>query len=88
MEECIRDQEAARLLAHLTVAEIVTHHRTEIEEGVVEDRLFDRLSRVIEDGRRYYEDRVDPGLHGRRYYDKALVDHLLKPFGRIKSRIW
>jgi len=27
MEECIHDQEAARLLAHLTVADIVTNHR-------------------------------------------------------------
>lgn len=88
MDACIDDRETARHLARATVRAIARFHRNEAEEGVVEDRLFQSLAQVIEKGRQEFEARVHPNLRHRGLYEKALVDHLLRPFGRIKSRIW
>ncbi len=88
MDEPIRDEEEARRLARTIVSDLAAYHKAEVERGIVEDRLFEVLAGPIEEGRRHYRERVAPHLWGRGFYEKALVDFLLKPFGRIKSRIW
>jgi hypothetical protein len=51
--------------------------------------LFDLLKEEIEEGRRYYLSRVDPEIaESTNYFNQALVDVLLKPTGRIPSKIW
>lgn len=88
MADPIRDPDAARRLARTIVSDISLYNKEEVERGIVEDNLFDVLSQAIEEGRRHFEQRVDPDLHHEGYFEKSLVDLLLKPFGRIKSRIW
>jgi hypothetical protein len=88
MEDQIQDPESARRLARTIVSDIALYHKEEVERGIVEDDLFETLSETIEEGRRHYEGRVDSDLLRLGLYEKALVDFLLKPFGRIKSRIW
>lgn len=88
MEETIRDPEAARRLARTIVSDVAVYNKDELERAVVEDRVFEAMAPLIEEGRRHYEGRVDPELWARGFYEKALIDFLLKPFGRIKSRIW
>jgi hypothetical protein len=87
-QEQIRDPQAARRLARTIVSDMSLYHKEEVERGIVEDNLFDALSEYIEEGRRHYEGKVDPKLLKLGLYEKALVDFLIKPFGRIKSRIW
>ncbi len=88
MENPIVDPEAARRLARTIVSDIALYNQDEVERGIVEDTLFVELRGAIEEGRSHYEDRVHPDLLRAGYFEKALVDFLLKPFGRIKSRIW
>ncbi|MHB8763845.1 MAG: hypothetical protein ACYDA8_05845 [Deferrisomatales bacterium] len=88
MEPVLRDAESARRLARTIVSDLAIYHQDAVERGIVEDNLFRAMARTIEEGRRHYEDRVAPELHRAGLFEKALVDLLLKPFGRIKSRIW
>ncbi|RMG96426.1 MAG: hypothetical protein D6708_02400 [Candidatus Dadabacteria bacterium] len=88
MDEPIRDEEEARRLARTIVSDLAAYHKAEVERGIVEDRLFEILAPAIAEGRRHYEERVSEDLWPRGYYEKALVDFLLRPFGKIKSRIW
>ena len=88
MGDQIQDPESARRLARTIVSDIALYHKEQVERGIVEDDLFETLSETIEEGRRHYKNRIDPSLLQNGLYEKALVDFLLKPFGRIKSRIW
>ncbi len=88
MDEQIRDPELARRLARTIVSDIAIYHKDDVERGVVEDALFPIMASRIQEGREHYEAKVHPELHRRGFFEKALVDLLLKPFGRIKSRIW
>ncbi|MBI5445169.1 MAG: hypothetical protein HY900_28660 [Deltaproteobacteria bacterium] len=84
----MRDPEAARRLARTIVSDLAVYNKDELERAVVEDRVFEAMAPGIEEGRRHYETKVHPELYSRAFYEKALIDFLLKPFGRIKSRIW
>ncbi len=88
MDNLVADRESAQRLAKTIVSDIAFYHKEEVERGIVEDNLYDVLSNQIEEGRRHYESRVHPEFLRLGFYEKALVDLLLKPFGRIKSRIW
>lgn len=88
MDEIIDEFESARRLARTIVSDIAAYHKEQVERGVVEDNLFELLKPAIDEGRRHFEAKTDPGFHRSGLYEKALVDFLLKPFGRIKSRIW
>ena len=88
MDDIIRDIESARRLARTIVSDIAAYHKEEVERGVVEDNLFILLGPAIEEGRRHFESKADREFQECGLYEKALVDLLLRPFGRIKSRIW
>lgn len=88
MDHEIQAADAARRLARTIVSDIALYHKEEVERGIVEDDLFQVLAEAIEEGREHYRTRVHPDLHPLGLYEKALVDFLLKPYGRIKSRIW
>jgi hypothetical protein len=88
VEQAIRDPELARRLARTIVSDLSVYHKADVERGVREDNLFASMASLIEEGRRHYETRVHPELFGRGLYEKALVDFLLKPFGRVETTIW
>lgn len=88
MDEPIRDPEAARRLARTIVSDIAAYHQAEVERGLAEDDLFTALSPQIEEGRAHYEAKVHSDLFARGFYEKALVDFLVKPFGHVASSIW
>ena len=88
MDQAIRDSEPARRLARTIVSDIAAYHKDQVEQGVVRDDLFEALAPIIEEGRRHFESKTHPELHGLGLYEKALVDFLLKPFGHVASRIW
>ncbi len=52
------------------------------------DDLFKAIAEEIEEGRALYKSRVSPDLYQKNFYDRALVDILIKSKGHIKSRIW
>ena len=84
----IETEEAARRLARAIASDLSLYNEEKIVEGIQQDSLFDLLSEEIEEGRALYKSRVSPQLYQKNFYDRALVDILIKSKGHIKSKIW
>lgn len=84
----INTEEAARRLARAIASDLSLYNEEKIVRGIQEDRLFEELEEEIEEGRALYKSRVSPDLYQRNYYDRALVDILVRSKGHIKSNIW
>jgi hypothetical protein len=84
----IETEEAARRLARAIASDLSLYNEEKIVQGIQEDNLFENLSEEIEEGRALYKNRVSPQLYQRNFYDRALVDILIKSKGHIKSRLW
>jgi hypothetical protein len=80
--------DAARRLARAIASDLSLYNEEKITKGIEQDNLFDELSDEIAEGRALYKSRVAPDLFGSNYYDRALVDILIRAKGHIKSDIW
>jgi hypothetical protein len=84
----IETEEAARRLARAIASDLSLYNEDKIVTGIQNDNLFDSLAEEIEEGRALYKRRVSPDLYPRNFYDRALVDILIKAKGHIKSKLW
>ncbi|AGP32712.1 MULTISPECIES: hypothetical protein [Sorangium] len=84
----IETEEAARRLARAIASDLSLYNEEKIVQGIQQDDLFTVLSEEIEEGRALYKSRVSPDLYQKNFYDRALVDILIKSKGHIKSKIW
>lgn len=80
--------EAARRLARAIASDLSLYNEEKITKGIEQDTLFEELSEEIEEGRALFKSRVSPDLYGQSFYDRALVDILVRSKGHIKSEIW
>ncbi|MBX7079171.1 MAG: hypothetical protein K1X88_08310 [Nannocystaceae bacterium] len=81
-----RAQQKARAIA----SDIYLYNKQKIEEALVNDTFFDDpdLSDLITEGRDLFRSSVTPELFKRNYYDRAIVDRVIKPMAALKSPIW
>lgn len=87
--ELITDPERARRKARAIVSDILVYNPDKLKEGIENDNLFDVLAEAIEEGRELYNSQVHPDLLAKtNFYNQALVDVLVKPGGKHKSKIW
>ncbi|MCU0654773.1 MAG: hypothetical protein MUF64_05625 [Polyangiaceae bacterium] len=84
----IETEEAARRLARAIASDLSLYNEEKIVQGIQEDSLFELLAEEIEEGRALYKNRVAPTLYQKNFYDRALVDILIKSRGHIKSKLW
>lgn len=84
----IDTEEAARRLARAIASDLSLYNEEKIIRGIENDSLFDELTEEIEEGRALYKSRVAPELYQRNFYDRALVDILVKSKGHLKSPLW
>ena len=84
----IETEEAARRLARAIASDLSLYNEDKIVNGITNDNLFQTLAEEIEEGRALFKRRVSPDLYPRNFYDRALVDILIKAKGHIKSKIW
>lgn len=85
----VRDPDVARRIARAVVSDIALYNAKKVEEGIAGDSLFDLLKEEIEEGRNYYQSRIDPDVgRSTNFFNEALVDVLVKPTGRIPSKVW
>jgi hypothetical protein len=84
----IETEEAARRLARAIASDVSLYNEEKIVRGLEHDNLFEELGEEIEEGRALYKSRVSPELYHRNFYDRALVDILIRSKGHVKSRIW
>jgi hypothetical protein len=84
----IDTEEAARRLARAIASDLSLYNEEKIVRGIEGDSLFEELSDEIEEGRALYKSRVAPDLYPHNFYDRALVDILVRSRGHIKSLMW
>ena len=83
----IETEEAARRLAR-TVASDLSLQPRENREGPRRRQSLRRARGGDRGGRALYERRVSPEIYRRNFYDRALVDVLIKSKGHIRSKVW
>jgi hypothetical protein len=84
----IETEEAARRLARAIASDLSLYNEEKILQGIQNDNLFDALAEEVEEGRALYKSRVSPDLYRRNFYDRALIDILIKSKGHVKSKLW
>jgi hypothetical protein len=84
----IETEEAARRLARAIASDLSLYNEEKIVKGIQEDDLFASLAEEIEEGRALYKSRVSADLYHKNFYDRALVDILVKSKGHVKSKVW
>ena len=84
----IDTEEAARRLARAIASDLSLYNEEKILKGIQKDDLFTTLSEEVEEGRALYKSRVSPDLYHKNFYDRALVDILVKSKGHVKSALW
>jgi len=84
----IETEEAARRLARAIASDLSLYNEDKIVGGIQNDDLFTVLAEEIEEGRALFKSRVSPDLYAKNFYDRAIVDILVKSKGHIKSKIW
>jgi hypothetical protein len=81
--------ERAIRLARTIASDISLYNEEKIIRGLSEDKLFQELSEELEEGRELYRARVSPELYERtNFFDRAVVDIIIKSKGHVKSKIW
>ena len=84
----IETDKDARRLARAIASDLSLYNEEKIVVGVEKDTLFETISDEIEEGRAHYKGRVSPVLYEKNFYDRAIVDILVKSKGHIKSKVW
>jgi hypothetical protein len=84
----IETEEAARRLARAIASDLSLYNEEKIVQGIQGDNLFDTLAEEIEEGRALFKSRVAPELYAKNYYDRAIVDILVRSKGHIQSKLW
>ncbi|MBI5286552.1 MAG: hypothetical protein HY878_03045 [Deltaproteobacteria bacterium] len=85
----ITTPEAAMRLARAIVSDIAIYNKDKIREGIKGDNLFELLKEELKEGLELYQSRVDAELTSKtNFYNRAIVDVLIKRCGDIESEIW
>lgn len=85
----IETPEAAIRLARAICSDVSLYNEAKIIQGIEQDNFFELLRDELEEGRELYRSRVSPELLARsNYYDRAIIDVILRPKGYVKSKIW
>ena len=84
----IETEEAARRLARAIASDLSLYNEEKILGGIRDDNLFEALADEIEEGRALFKSRVSGDLYAKNFYDRAIVDILVKHKGHVKSKLW
>lgn len=84
----IETEEAARRLARAIASDLSLYNEDKILEGLQADNLYEALEEEIEEGLELFRSRVTPELLEKNFYDRAIIDLLIKSKGHIKCKLW
>ncbi|MDB4973677.1 MAG: hypothetical protein JWN48_2018 [Myxococcaceae bacterium] len=84
----IETEEAARRLARAIASDLSLYNEEKIVEGIQKDTLFSVLSDELEEGRALFKSRVSPELFAKNFYDRAIIDILVRSKGHVQSKMW
>ena len=81
----IETEEAARRLSRAIASDLSLYNEDKIVEGIKGDNLFTVLEGEIEEGRALFRSRVAPELFQKNFYDRAIIDILVRSKGHVES---
>ena len=84
----IDNEQRAQQLARAIASDIQLYNKAKIEEGLRNDTFFEVLSEEITEGRDLFRSRVIPELFRRNFFDRAIVDRVIKPLAHLETKIW
>ncbi|MBK6578053.1 MAG: hypothetical protein IPG17_18010 [Sandaracinaceae bacterium] len=84
----IETEEAARRLSRAIASDLSLYNEDKIVEGIKGDNLFSVLEGEIEEGRALFRSRVAPELFQKNFYDRAIIDILVRSKGHVESVMW
>jgi hypothetical protein len=89
MASMISTPEAANRLARAICSDVALYNEEKVVQGLQQDSFFDLLEEELEEGRALYRSRVAPDLYSKtNFYDRAIVDVIIRPKGHVKTKIW
>ena len=89
MATLIETPEAANRLARAICSDVALYNEEKVVRGLQQDTFFDVLSEELEEGRALYRSRVAPALYSKtNFYERAIVDVIIRPKGHIRTKIW
>lgn len=85
----INSPEAAARLARTIISDIALYNREKILNGIKHDNIFDLLEKELKEGLDLYRNRLAPDMDSANsFYNRSIVDILIKRNGDIESEIW
>jgi hypothetical protein len=85
----IEAPEQAMRLARAICSDVALYNEEKIVRSIQQDNFFEALKDELAEGRDLLKTRVAPDTLARtNFFDRAVVDVILKPKGRIRSKIW
>jgi hypothetical protein len=85
----IETPEQANRLARAICSDVSLYNEDKIVRGIEQDNFFDALRDELEEGRDLYRSRLAADLYAKtNFYDRAIVDVILRSKRHVKSRIW
>lgn len=84
----IETDEAARRLARAIASDISLYNEEKVVSGIEKDTLFDSMAEELEEGRALFQSRVTPELYAKNFYDRAVIDVLVRSKAHIESKMW
>jgi hypothetical protein len=84
----IETEEAARRLARAIASDLSLYNEEKVVEGITNDSLYEVMAEELEEGRALFQSRVTPELYAKNFYDRAVIDILVRSKAHIDSRMW
>ncbi|MCH9687779.1 MAG: hypothetical protein K0V04_40490 [Deltaproteobacteria bacterium] len=84
----IDDEKRAQRKARAIASDIYLYNKARIEEAIKKDSFFEELSEFITEGRDLFRSSVSPALFKKNFYDRAIVDRVIRPMAALESPIW
>lgn len=79
----------ANRLARAIASDISLYNEQKIVKGIEQDNLFEALKDEIDEGRELYKSRVSAEVFGStNFFERAIVDIVIRSKGHVKSKIW
>ena len=85
------DEERTKAMrfARAIASDISLYNKEKIIKGIEQDNLFEVIKEQLDEGRELYKSRVSPEVFSTtNFFDRAIVDIVVKSMAQVKSKIW
>jgi hypothetical protein len=79
---------AARRLARTIASDILSYNPDKVVEGITNDSLYEVMAEELEEGRAEFQKRVTPELYAKNFYERAVIDVLVRSQAHLNSKLW